>query len=81
MSPLHISRLRNLLLNRTDDDQASLQNLWLLSPSIHKAFRAGHVEVRLKSELKSELLHRKIVDFEVDEMMETFEVSGSRPEG
>jgi hypothetical protein len=65
-----------LLLNQTDDDQASLQNLWLLSPSIHKAFRGGHVEVRLKSELKSELLHRKIAESEVDETMETFEVSG-----
>jgi hypothetical protein len=67
-----------LLLNQTDDDQASLQNLWLLSPSIHKAFRAGHVEVRLKSELKSELLHHKIVDSDVDETVETFEVSSSR---
>jgi hypothetical protein len=57
---------------QTDDDQACLQNLWLLSPSIHKAFRAGHVEVRLRSELKSELLHRKIAESEVDEMMETF---------
>lgn len=31
--------------------------------------------MRLKSELKSELLHRKIPESEVDETTETFEVS------
>lgn len=38
--------MRNLL--RTDSDQGALKNLWLLSPSIHSAFRNGHVNIRPK---------------------------------
>ncbi|OBT54902.1 hypothetical protein VE04_04535 [Pseudogymnoascus sp. 24MN13] len=45
LSPLHIARLRTLLQSHGADDRTILQNLWLLSPTIHRAFRGGHVNV------------------------------------
>ena len=45
LSPLHIARLRALIQSHNAEDGAILRNLSLLSPSIHKAFRGGHVNV------------------------------------
>lgn len=38
----------------SDDSDQSLQNLWRLSPSIHTAFRQGHVDVRHLSQVQAE---------------------------
>jgi hypothetical protein len=48
LSPLHIARLRALLQSHGTDDRTVLRNLWLLSPSIHRAFRGGHVNVEAR---------------------------------
>lgn len=48
LSPLHIARLRTLLQSHGADDRTILQNLWLLSPTIHRAFRGGHVNVEAR---------------------------------
>lgn len=48
LSPVHVARLRALLQNHSDDDGDTLRNLWLFSPSIHKAFRGGHVNVQAR---------------------------------
>lgn len=48
LSPVHIARLRALLQTHSDNDGDVLQNLWLLSPSIHKAFRGGQVNVQAR---------------------------------
>lgn len=47
LSPSYVTKLRNLLLQQEATDEDSLQNLWLLSPSAHRAFREGHIAVRL----------------------------------
>lgn len=41
-----MDRLNTLLSNQIKDNAIALRNLWLLTPSVHKAFRAGHIEVR-----------------------------------
>ncbi|CAD6442542.1 7d2453ca-1636-4f09-a44c-930f8bdddb60 [Sclerotinia trifoliorum] len=46
ISTSHVHRLRTLLSDSVEDNAIFLQNIWLLSPSMHKAFRAGHIEVR-----------------------------------
>ncbi|KAF2490044.1 hypothetical protein BU16DRAFT_518730 [Lophium mytilinum] len=46
LTPPKVSQMRNLL--RDDSDEGGLKNLWLLSPSIHSAFRNGHVQIRPK---------------------------------
>ncbi|KAF7874042.1 hypothetical protein EAF04_002714 [Stromatinia cepivora] len=46
LSASHIDRLNTLLTGQIQDNATFLQNLWLLTPTMHKAFRAGHVEVR-----------------------------------
>ncbi|ESZ96856.1 serine/threonine protein kinase [Sclerotinia borealis F-4128] len=46
LSTSQVDRLRTLLSGRIRNDAIFLQNLWLLSPSMHKAFRTGHIEVR-----------------------------------
>ncbi|KFY30935.1 hypothetical protein V493_01533 [Pseudogymnoascus sp. VKM F-4281 (FW-2241)] len=48
LSPLHIAKLRALLQSHANNDEDMLRNLWLLSPSIHKAFRGGHVNVEAR---------------------------------
>ncbi|KAJ0413942.1 kinase-like protein [Aspergillus carlsbadensis] len=44
-----VSYLHTLLENESQDDAISLRNVLLLPPSIHKAFRAGHVDIGLRS--------------------------------
>lgn len=46
LSPSYVTRLRTQLANQDGIDENSLQNIWLLSPSIHRAFREGHVAIR-----------------------------------
>ncbi|KAI9644155.1 hypothetical protein NHQ30_007508 [Ciborinia camelliae] len=46
LSTSHVDRLRTLLSGGLQNNAISLQNLWLLSPSMHNAFRAGHIEVK-----------------------------------
>jgi hypothetical protein len=50
ISPSYVAKLRAQLSSQNENNEASLRNLWLLSPSIHKAFRDGHVSVRLVSQ-------------------------------
>ncbi|KAL2856778.1 kinase-like domain-containing protein [Aspergillus pseudodeflectus] len=44
-----VNYLHTLLENETQDDATSLRNVLLLPPSIHNAFRAGHVDISLRS--------------------------------
>ncbi|KAI5787315.1 hypothetical protein EDC01DRAFT_661395 [Geopyxis carbonaria] len=44
LTPSKVSKMRNLL--RSDSDEGALKNLLSLSPSIHSAFRNGHVGIR-----------------------------------
>ncbi|KAF7895461.1 uncharacterized protein EAF01_009423 [Botrytis porri] len=46
VSTPNVDRLNTLLSSQIQDNVIPLRNLWLLSPSVHKAFRAGHIEVR-----------------------------------
>ncbi|KAL4783788.1 kinase-like domain-containing protein [Aspergillus varians] len=46
-----VTRLRNLLDPGPEDNPTRLKNLLSLPPSIHKAFRAGHVDIRTRDEL------------------------------
>ncbi|KAF7927104.1 hypothetical protein BELL_0336g00090 [Botrytis elliptica] len=46
VSTPNVDRLNTLLSSQIQDNAIALRNLWLLSPSVHKAFRAGHIEVR-----------------------------------
>ncbi|KAF7883358.1 uncharacterized protein EAF02_005278 [Botrytis sinoallii] len=46
ISTPNVDRLNALLSSQIQDNAIVLRNLWLLSPSVHKAFRAGHIEVR-----------------------------------
>ncbi|KAL5336018.1 hypothetical protein BJX70DRAFT_373895 [Aspergillus crustosus] len=48
ISPSGVSRLRG---DKLKDDSAHLKNVLLLSPTIHNAFRAGHVDLRTRSQL------------------------------
>ena len=41
-----VSQLQVLLNAQDGDDITHLRNLWLLSPSMHRAFRAGHIDVK-----------------------------------
>ena len=77
LSPLYVARLRTQLLSHNGDDEASLQNLWLLSPSIHRAFRTGHVNVRPGSQPPGD----KKAESELDGEIQGAVVSGSILEG
>ncbi|KAF5875183.1 uncharacterized protein Bfra_003636 [Botrytis fragariae] len=46
VSTSNVDQLNTLLFSQIQDNAIPLRNLWLLSPSVHKAFRAGHIEVR-----------------------------------
>ncbi|QKX58646.1 uncharacterized protein TRUGW13939_05773 [Talaromyces rugulosus] len=50
LSPSYVAKLRTQLSSQIEDNEASLRNLWLLLPSVHRAFREGHVSVRLTSQ-------------------------------
>lgn len=45
ISPPYVEKLRVQLTNQEGNDENALRNLWLLTPSVHKAFREGHVAV------------------------------------
>lgn len=47
LTPSYVTHLRTQLASQEGTDETSLQNIWLLSPSIHRAFREGHVAVKL----------------------------------
>ncbi|GAD95296.1 hypothetical protein TERG_03876 [Paecilomyces variotii No. 5] len=57
ITPTYVEKLRLQLSNQEKSDTDDLKNLWLLSGSIHKAFRQGHVAVtvgyRQSSDAKS----------------------------
>ncbi|TGO53509.1 hypothetical protein BCON_0122g00260 [Botryotinia convoluta] len=46
ISTPNVDRLNTLLSGQIQDNAIPLCNLWLLSQSVYKAFRAGHIEVR-----------------------------------
>jgi hypothetical protein len=50
LTPSKVSRLRAMLLD--ESDQGVHKNLWLLSPSIHSAFRGGHLKVQSRFKAK-----------------------------
>lgn len=47
----YVARLRALLEAKPDDTPTLLQNILSLPPSIHKAFRAGYLDIRTRTEL------------------------------
>lgn len=47
ISPPYVEKLRTQLANQEVNDKDALRNIWLLPPSVHKAFREGHVAVTL----------------------------------
>lgn len=47
LTPEYVARLASLLENH-NDPQVALQNLWSLSPSIHRAFREGRIALHDK---------------------------------
>ncbi|BCS25457.1 uncharacterized protein APUU_50168A [Aspergillus puulaauensis] len=47
----YVARLRRLLEAEPDDTPTLLQNILSLPPSIHKAFRAGYLDIRTRTEL------------------------------
>ncbi|KAL3496131.1 kinase-like domain-containing protein [Aspergillus germanicus] len=51
LSSASVDRLRDLTVNKPEDLAASLQNVLLLPPSIHRAFQAGLVHIRPQSEI------------------------------
>ena len=77
LSPLYVAQLRTRLSSFNGDEEASMQNLWLLSPSVHRAFRMGHVHVRPGSQPSGD---RK-VESEFDGEIQDAVVSGSMSEG
>lgn len=74
LSPSYLAKLRAQLSSQNEDNEASLRNLWLLSPSIHRAFREGHVYVRLTSQPFGDFLESK---WELDEEIQDAWVSGT----
>ncbi|RMZ81437.1 hypothetical protein DV738_g2159, partial [Chaetothyriales sp. CBS 135597] len=50
LSPSSVAHLRAQIANEAGVDKTTtpLRNIWLLSPSIHRAFRNGHVALRLR---------------------------------
>ena len=73
LSPLYVTRLRTHLLSHEGDNEASLQNLCLLSPSIHRAFRMGHVHVIPGSQPPGDTKAESELDGEIQDAV----VSGS----
>ncbi|KAL3456712.1 kinase-like domain-containing protein [Aspergillus heterothallicus] len=49
-----VDHLRVLLSDESEDQATYLRNVILLPPSIHKAFRAGHVDISLRSARQNE---------------------------
>ncbi|KAL1982490.1 hypothetical protein VTN96DRAFT_1281 [Rasamsonia emersonii] len=52
LTPSYIGRLRDVLCSK--NDISILQNVWLLSPSVHRAFRAGHVTMRTLAQVQGQ---------------------------
>lgn len=77
LSPPYVARLQILLASCDGNDGSSLLNMWLLSPTIHRAFREGHVDVRPKSQVLSRMLGRASAESNPDEASQNAEVSGS----
>lgn len=48
LTPSYVAELRIHLSGEVRSDEMHLKNLWLLTPSMHQAFRAGHVAMNLK---------------------------------
>lgn len=67
LSPSYVARLRSQLSSHNGDEEASLQNLWLLSPSIHGAFRMGHVKVRPKTQTTGDAKAEPELDGEIQD--------------
>ncbi|APA16183.1 hypothetical protein sscle_16g109530 [Sclerotinia sclerotiorum 1980 UF-70] len=72
ISTSHVHRLRKLLSDSVEDNAIFLRNIWLLSPIVHKAFRADHIEVRRIDQLNSS-------DAEASQT-EMYRVKGKYPE-
>ncbi|TEY63386.1 hypothetical protein BOTCAL_0155g00080 [Botryotinia calthae] len=49
LTPSYVARLRTIPSDQVKNDESYHKNLWLLTPSMHKAFRAGHVTMKLKT--------------------------------
>ncbi|RAL11824.1 kinase-like protein [Aspergillus homomorphus CBS 101889] len=51
LSDEHVNYLKKLLTLEPQDTATRLRNIVLLPPSIHAAFRAGHVDIRTRNDL------------------------------
>lgn len=51
LSPDCVARLETMLSNSLSYSAEALRNLWTLSPTIHKAFRDGHVDARYMTQI------------------------------
>ncbi|EED17540.1 hypothetical protein TSTA_113640 [Talaromyces stipitatus ATCC 10500] len=71
LSPQYVAKPRSQLVNQECNDGTSLQNLWVLSPSVHKAFRQGHLYVRLVSRTRDspEFTMRELDEDKLDAML------------
>ncbi|KAJ8062499.1 hypothetical protein OCU04_009029 [Sclerotinia nivalis] len=49
LTPSYVAEPRAHLSGEVKNDEIYLKNLWLLTPSIHKAFRGGHVSMKLQT--------------------------------
>jgi hypothetical protein len=81
LSPPYVNKLRLQLLEQASVDDVALRNLWLLSPSVHKAFREGHVAVRLTSRPleNSEFAMRELDEDNLDARVSTTVITKTRP--
>ncbi|CRG84062.1 hypothetical protein PISL3812_01402 [Talaromyces islandicus] len=73
LSPSYVAKLRAQLSSQKENNEASLRNIWLLSPSVHKAFREGHVSVRLASQPFGDSESKCEVDDEIQNAWYTLE--------
>lgn len=54
LTPQYVVRM-GAIVESYSDPQVALQNLWCLSPSIHKAFRQGHVVIHARAARLAEI--------------------------
>ncbi|KAI9375560.1 hypothetical protein BJX61DRAFT_539712 [Aspergillus egyptiacus] len=52
LSEASVARLKAFLTATAEDGSTLLKNTLLLTPSMHKAFRAGHVDIRTRAAIR-----------------------------
>lgn len=80
LSPQYVAKLHLQLVDQAGVDEVALRNLWLLSPSVYRAFREGHLAVRLTSRPldNSEFAMRELDEDNSDARVSTRLISESR---